>query len=130
MGSLRRSGDSREDVATLAQEFQHLIQRLSKLNKVVKVEERRSKASKQRRECRKDIHKFAKVMLDDDNCTIEPISLRRQRRTTSVVPTVHAQGHLSVSHGCPNHRCQLSHSALRRLRLSSPGTIQTPAPAH
>ena len=63
-----RSGDSHEEVATLAQDFQHLIRRLSKPNKVVKVEERRSKASKQCRECRKDIHKFARFILDDDNC--------------------------------------------------------------
>ena len=69
MKSLRRNGDSHEDVATLAREFQHLIQRLCKLNKVVKVEEWRSKANKQRREFLKDFHKFTKGILDDDNCS-------------------------------------------------------------
>ena len=69
MKSLRRNGDSHEDVATLAREFQHLIRRLCKLNKVVKVEEWRSKANKQRREFLKDFHKFTKGILDDDNCS-------------------------------------------------------------
>ena len=109
MRSLRRSGDSHEDVATLAQEFQHLIWRLSKLNKVVKVEERRSKASKQCRECQKDIHKFAKAILDDDNCAaIEPTFSKETAEGYFRSTYVHAQGHLSIPHGCPNHRYQLT----------------------
>ena len=66
---LRRSGDRPEVVETLAREFHLLIRRLSKLNKVVKVEERRWSANLQRKECRKDIHKFARRVLDEDNCS-------------------------------------------------------------
>jgi hypothetical protein len=66
---LRRSGDSPEVVETLAREFHLLIRRLSKLNKVVKVEERRWSANLQHKECRKDIHKFARRVLDEDKCS-------------------------------------------------------------
>ena len=39
----------------------------------MKAEERRSAANKQRRECRKDLHKFARSILDGDNCSsIQP----------------------------------------------------------
>ena len=70
---LRKTGTDPEAVRHLACEFHSLVRAHSRLNRTVKKQERVESQKQQRKECRKDLHKFAKKILNDDNYTsIEP----------------------------------------------------------
>ena len=70
---MRRSGSDPETVRQLAYEFHTLVRAHSHLNKIVRKGERLASQKLQRKECRKDIHKFARKILNDENYTsIEP----------------------------------------------------------
>ena len=62
---LRRSGSSPEEVRLLATKFHHLVRQHSKLTKEAKTLTCRASAKQMRRECHKDIHRFARRVLDD-----------------------------------------------------------------
>ena len=73
MRGLQRDGSSPEEVRVLAHEFHSLVRKLSKLSKDYRKVQQKASAIKQRKECRKDIHRFARKVLDDDNhSSIQP----------------------------------------------------------
>ena len=70
MRQLRRNGSSPNEVRLLAQKFHLLVRQYSKLVKEATLE---MSANQMRKECHRDIHKFAHKILDDDSDTsIQP----------------------------------------------------------
>ena len=73
MRGLQRDGSSPDEVRVLAHEFHQIVRKLSKLSKDYRKMQQKSSATQQRKECRKDIHRFARKVLDDDNySSIQP----------------------------------------------------------
>ena len=66
---LRKAGSDPETVKQLACEFHSLVRAHSHLSKAAKGLERRESQKQQRKECRKDLYKFAKKMLNDEAYT-------------------------------------------------------------
>ena len=66
---LRRAGSDPETVKQLACEFHSLVRAHSRLSKTVKGLERKESQKQQRKECRKDLYKFAKKILNDESYT-------------------------------------------------------------
>ena len=70
---LRRAGSDPETVKQLACEFHSLVRAHSRLSKVAKGLEKKESQKQQRKECRKDLYKFAKKILNDEAYTsMEP----------------------------------------------------------
>ena len=70
---LRRSGNSPEEVRLLAQEFHQLVRKHSRLAKKARKADAKMSAKKQRKECHRDLHKFArKILEEDDYASIQP----------------------------------------------------------
>ena len=70
---LRKSGTSPEEVRLLAQEFHQLVRKHSRLSKKARRADAKMSAKQQRKECHRDLHKFARKVLEDDNCaSIQP----------------------------------------------------------
>ena len=70
---LRRSGTSPEEVKLLAREFHQLVQKHSSLARKARKAEAMMSAKRQRKECHRDLHKFARKILEDDDCaSIQP----------------------------------------------------------
>ena len=66
---LRRAGSDPETVKQLASEFHSLVRAHSRLSKAAKGLERKESQKQQRKECRKDLYKFAKKILNDEAYT-------------------------------------------------------------
>ena len=66
---LRRAGSDPETVKQLACEFHSLVRAHSHLTKTVKGLERKESQKQQGKECRKDLYKFAKKILNDEGYT-------------------------------------------------------------
>ena len=76
---LKRSGSSPEEVTLLIQKFHLLICQHSKLVKEARLLTAKMSTNQMRKECHRDIHKFAHKILDDDSYTsIQPSSGREQ----------------------------------------------------
>ena len=76
---LRRSGSSPEEVRLLATKFHLLVRQHSKLTKDAKTLTSRASAKQMRREWHKDIHRFARRVLDDECFTaIKPSFTKEQ----------------------------------------------------
>ena len=76
---LRRSGSSPEEVKALAEKFHLLVRKHSKLAKEAKKLVAKASAKQMRRECHRDIHKFARRVLDDDcYASIQPSFSQQQ----------------------------------------------------
>ena len=76
---LRKSGSSPEEVRLLAQKFHLLVRQHSKLVKEARQLTAKASAKQMRKECHRDIHKFARRILDEDNYTsIQPSFSREQ----------------------------------------------------
>ena len=70
---LRRSGSSPEEVRLLAENFHLLVCQHSKIVKKARQLTAKASAKQMRRECHRDIHKFTRRILDEDNyASIEP----------------------------------------------------------
>ena len=70
---LRREGNSPEEVRVLACEFHHLIRKHSKLSRKEKRADNQVNQNQQRKECHRNLHAFAKKILNDDSHTsIQP----------------------------------------------------------
>ena len=70
---LRKSGSSPEEVRLLAQKFHLLVRQHSKIVKEARQLTAKASAKQTRKECHRDIHKFARKILDEDNYTsIQP----------------------------------------------------------
>ena len=70
---LRKSGSSPEEVRLLAQKFHLLVRQHSKIVKEARQLTAKASAKQMRKECHRDIHKFARRILDEDNYTsIQP----------------------------------------------------------
>ena len=70
---LRKSGSSPEEVRPLAQKFHLLVCQHSKIVKEARQLTAKASAKQMRKECHRDIHKFARKILDEDNYTsIQP----------------------------------------------------------
>ena len=66
---LRRNGSSPEEVRLLACEFHHLVRKHSKLSRQERTAQSQRSKKQQRKECYRNLHKFARKILDDDNYT-------------------------------------------------------------
>ena len=66
---LRRNGSSPEEVRLLACEFHHLVRKHSKLSRQERTAQSQRSKNQQRKECYRNLHKFARKILDDDNYT-------------------------------------------------------------
>ena len=76
---LRKSGSSPEEVRLLAQKFHLLVCQHSKLVKEARQLTAKASAKQMRKECHRDIHKFARRILDEDNYTsVQPSFSREQ----------------------------------------------------
>ena len=63
----------------------------------------RASAKQMRRECHKDIHRFARRVLDDEGfTTIKPSFTKEQAEEFSPVYTPHHPRPLNDLHGCPS----------------------------
>ena len=76
---LRRCGSSSEEIKLVAEKFHLVIRRHSKLVKEVKRLNAKASAKQSRRECHRDIHKFARKVLEDENYTSTQPSFSKQR---------------------------------------------------
>ena len=66
---LRRAGSGPEAVKQFACEFHSLVRTHSRLSKTAKGLEKKESQKQQRKECRKDLYKFAKKILNDEGYT-------------------------------------------------------------
>ena len=76
---LRRSGSSPEEVRSLAEKFHLLVRKHSKLVREANKLTAKASAKQLRRECHKDIHRFARRVLDDECCTSIQPSFNQQQ---------------------------------------------------
>jgi hypothetical protein len=76
---LRRFDGNRNEVRLLAQRFHQLVRSHNKLIKIEKQMQTRGARNQQRKKCHKDIHKFARNLLNNDDFTsIEPTFSRSE----------------------------------------------------
>ena len=79
---MRRNGTNRDEVKLLACEFHNLVRTHSRLNKILKGSERNAKQKQQRKDCHKDLHKFARNILNEESYTsIEPAFSQQEAYT-------------------------------------------------
>ena len=70
---LRKGSSSPEEVRSLASQFHRLIRQHCKLVNEAKKLSSKASAKMMRKDCRRNIHKFARHILDNDNCSsIQP----------------------------------------------------------
>ena len=98
---LRRSGNSPEEVRLLAQEFHQLVRRHSRLAKKTRKADAKMSAKKQRKECHRDLHKFAqKILEEDDYASIQPTFGNEEAESFLPALIRLHPSHSHVLHGC------------------------------
>jgi len=87
---LRRSEDNRDDVRLLAHEFHRLVRKHSKLAKEARKADVKSNQKQQRKSCHRDLHKFARTLLDDENFTAIQPNFSKEQATSFFTDTYSA----------------------------------------
>ena len=95
---LKRSGNSPQEVQILARKFHQLVRAHSALSKKVKKSDKKKNQNQQRKACHRDLQKFIKATLDDNNySSIQPDFSKQEAE--SYFKTTYASAPRSFS--CP-----------------------------